>query len=46
LSGAKQQFGPSFASVLESCTVWLNGEECTPDAVVSESDEVAKTEAV
>ena len=41
LSGAKQQFGPSFASVLESCTVWLNGEECTPDAVVSESDEVA-----
>lgn len=41
LDGAKRQFGPSFEAVLASCTVWLNGEACSPDAVVSDTDEVA-----
>ena len=41
LSTAKRQFGPSFEAVLASCTVWLNGEECSPDARVSDADEVA-----
>lgn len=41
LGVAKQQFGPSFEAVLASCTVWLNGEECSPDALVGEADEIA-----
>ena len=41
LSTAKRQFGPSFEAVLASCTVWLNGEECSPDARVCDADEVA-----
>jgi len=41
LAAAKQQFGPRFETVLASCTVWLNGEECEPDAPVVDSDEVA-----
>jgi len=41
LAAAKQQFGPRFETVLASCTVWLNGEECEPDAPVADSDEVA-----
>lgn len=41
LNTATQQFGTSFAAVLGSCTVWLNGEECSPDAQVSDTDEVA-----
>lgn len=41
LATAKRQFGPRFETVLESCTVWLNGEECEPDAPVADSDEVA-----
>jgi len=41
LNTAKRQFGPSFETVLASCTVWLNGEECRPDAPVSDADEVA-----
>ncbi|MFZ9706629.1 MAG: MoaD/ThiS family protein [Ilumatobacteraceae bacterium] len=41
LAVAKGRFGPSFESVLASCTIWLNGEECDPHTPVSESDEVA-----
>jgi molybdopterin converting factor small subunit len=41
LAAAKRQFGPSFEAVLGSCTIWLNGEECEPNAEVSENDEVA-----
>jgi molybdopterin synthase sulfur carrier subunit len=41
LAAATQQFGPRFETVLASCTVWLNGEECEPDAPVVDSDEVA-----
>lgn len=41
LATASQRFGPRFESVLASCTVWLNGEECAADAHVSDDDEVA-----
>lgn len=41
LDSAKRQYGPSFGAVLASCTVWLNGEECTPTAAVCDADEVA-----
>ena len=41
LTLATHRFGPSFAAVLGSCTVWLNGEQCTPDAAVTAEDEVA-----
>jgi molybdopterin synthase sulfur carrier subunit len=41
LAAARRQFGPSFSAVLGRCTVWLNGEECTPDASVADNDEVA-----
>lgn len=41
LNAAKQQFGPSFEAVLASCTVWVNGEACTPETAVSDVDEVA-----
>lgn len=41
LAAAKRQFGPSFEAVLGSCTIWLNGEECEPNAEVSDHDEVA-----
>ena len=41
LAEAKRQFGPSFEAVLGSCTIWLNGEECEPNAEVSDHDEVA-----
>ncbi|NBR76488.1 MAG: MoaD/ThiS family protein [Actinobacteria bacterium] len=41
LSVATRRFGPRFEALLGSCTVWLNGEKCTPDAVVADDDEVA-----
>jgi molybdopterin synthase sulfur carrier subunit len=41
LTAAKHRFGPSFESVLASCTIWLNGEECEPHSPVGEADEVA-----
>lgn len=41
LATARLRFGPRFETVLESCTVWLNGEECDPESPVGESDEVA-----
>lgn len=41
LAVARQQFGPRFETVLASCTVWLNGEECEPHSRVAETDEVA-----
>lgn len=41
LATARRQFGPRFETVLESCTVWLNGEACDPQTRVGDSDEVA-----
>lgn len=41
LSIAVQKFGPDFATVLESCKVWVNGENAGPEVPVSAHDEVA-----
>lgn len=41
LSIAVQKFGPNFATVLESCKVWVNGENAGPEFPVNAHDEVA-----
>lgn len=41
LAAARRRFGPTFESVLGSCTVWVNGEQCEPATRVDERDEVA-----
>ena len=43
LDGARRDYGPDFAAVLETCRVWVNGEE--PDdgdaTRLQDGDEVA-----
>ena len=41
LDAAVAKFGAGFAGVLETATVWCNGEAVGPDHLVAESDEVA-----
>ena len=41
LSIAVQKFGPGFATVLESCKVWVNGETAPPEFPVNAHDEIA-----
>jgi molybdopterin converting factor small subunit len=41
LHAASQRYGHGFAAVLETCRVWVNGDEATPDQAVSDADEVA-----
>ena len=41
LDAACQQFGPSFAAVLDVSNVWLNGDTTSRAAEVSDSDEIA-----
>ncbi len=41
LHEACQRYGPAFAGVLETCRVWVNGDEASPERVVGDSDEVA-----
>ena len=41
LRTATQRYGGAFAAVLDTCKVWVNGEEATPDQSVTDSDEVA-----
>lgn len=41
LAAAAAKFGPPFESMLDTCTIWLNGDECSPDAAVGPTDEVA-----
>lgn len=41
LREATRRYGHGFAALLETCKVWVNGEEATPDQVVTDSDEVA-----
>ena len=41
LRAATQRYGDAFAAVLDTCKVWVNGEEATPDQSVTDSDEVA-----
>ncbi len=41
LDGATARYGPVFASVLEQCRVWCNGEPVEPTVEVTDTDEVA-----
>lgn len=41
LAGARERYGPAFATLLGSCRVWLNGEPTTVDEAVGDDDEVA-----
>jgi molybdopterin synthase sulfur carrier subunit len=41
LEGATARYGPEFASVLEQCRVWRNGEPTAPAVEVTDADEVA-----
>jgi molybdopterin converting factor small subunit len=41
LAAAEVRYGDRFAAVLPTCRVWLNGEECVPEALVGDADEVA-----
>jgi len=41
LEHAVQRYGSGFAALLGTCKVWVNGDEATPDRVVSDADEVA-----
>jgi molybdopterin synthase sulfur carrier subunit len=41
LHAATQRYGHGFAALLETCKVWVNGDEATPDQPVGDSDEVA-----
>ena len=41
LEGAVARFGADFASVLQTCRVWVNGESADGACVVQDTDEVA-----
>ena len=41
LRAAVDRYGDAFGEVLDTCRVWLNGEEAEPDAAVGPADEVA-----
>ena len=41
LSVAVSRFGSNFAAVLETCRVWLNGEQVSGATPVTDRDEVA-----
>jgi molybdopterin converting factor small subunit len=41
LAAASARYGAAFAHVLETCRVWVNGEEAAADQVVGPADEVA-----
>jgi molybdopterin synthase sulfur carrier subunit len=41
LAQATARYGEPFGSMLENCTIWLNGDAVHGDAVVTSNDEVA-----
>ncbi len=41
LAAASARYGHGFAAVLETCRVWVNGEEARPDQPLTDRDEVA-----
>lgn len=41
LHEATSRYGHGFAALLETCKVWVNGEEATADQAVTDADEVA-----
>jgi molybdopterin converting factor small subunit len=38
---ASRRFGTTFAAVLPTCQIWLNGSPADPDHPVTDTDEVA-----
>lgn len=41
LAAATDRYGPGFATVLDTCRVWVNGEAVPPHTEVGSDDEVA-----
>ena len=41
LAEARRRYGETFATVLTTCRVWLNGDETCGDAAVTDGDEIA-----
>jgi len=41
LAEAERRYGPTFADIVRSSKVWLNGEECDMSSQVTDTDEVA-----
>lgn len=41
LAEAERRYGPTFADIVRSSKVWLNGEECDMSSPVTDTDEVA-----
>jgi molybdopterin converting factor small subunit len=41
LAGARDRYGTTFADVLATCRIWVNGEPAEVDTVVHDTDEVA-----
>jgi molybdopterin synthase sulfur carrier subunit len=38
---ATRRYPPAFATILERCRIWVNGEEVSPERAISAGDEVA-----
>ena len=41
LRAATARYGHGFAAVLETCRIWVNGDEAEPHQPVSATDEIA-----
>ncbi|MEY4371659.1 MAG: hypothetical protein RL219_428 [Actinomycetota bacterium] len=41
LRAATARYGHDFAAVLETCRIWVNGDEAEPHQQVTDADEVA-----
>jgi molybdopterin converting factor small subunit len=41
VDAACARYGERFRDVLATCRIWCNGEDCTPDTPVTDTDEVA-----
>lgn len=41
LAEAERRYGQTFADIVRSSKVWLNGEECDMSSPVTDTDEVA-----
>jgi sulfur-carrier protein len=41
VAAAEEQFGESFARIVATSNIWLNGDPAGPDAAVGDDDEVA-----
>ena len=41
LRGAESRYGERFSDVLETCRVWVNGDDVGPDTEIGPDDELA-----